>query len=330
MGENLKETVLITGANGFVGSRLCRRLINNGYDVIAGVRLGCDISRIERLVLQYRFGDVENPESLLAMTSGVDYIVHNAGLVKTTDINNFYKINQQGTKNILDAAAKNQRLKKFIYISSMAAAGPSPIGRPLIETDPARPITVYGQSKRGGEEAVTAVKDKINSVILRPSGIYGPGDREMFAFFETLNNRIKPYLGNLKRRIQLTYVDDLALAVSRSLSASTVSGSIYFIAESRSYSYCELVKCLRMAVGRVAIPVYLPGWGVRAIAGLSENIMKLFGRAPMFTIEKANEILCNWEVATQKAKDELGFEAEMPFPEGARETCWWYRLEGWL
>ena len=325
-----RGSVLVTGANGFVGSRLCRRLLSDGYRVIAGVRDGCDGTLIEDLDLEYRFGDVTRPETLPQMVQGINYIVHNAGLVKAKRPETLFDVNQGGTRNILEAAKANPHLKKFIYISSTAAVGPSRPGEPLTETTTPHPVTAYGRSKLAGEKEVLDFIDSVNSVIMRPIGIYGPGDREMFAFFKSLNDRIKPYLGNPVRRIQLVHVDDLALGVSKALQAETRPGSVYFIAEAESYSYYMLVKHLRRAVGRVAIPIYIPGFLVRLMAFLSETLVKAWGKTPMFTAEKANEVLDNWEVSVEKAGRELGFEAEIPFPEGARATVYWYREEGWF
>jgi len=330
MSGDAKGSVLITGANGFVGSRLCQRLIDDGYSVIAGVREGCDATLIYDLDIKYRFGDITNPETLDKMTADVDYIVHNAGLTKTSNYDNFFLVNHVGTENLLNAAKKNGSLKKFILISSLAAVGPSKRGFPLDESASPHPLTAYGRSKLKGEEVVLKVADQVNSVILRPPAIYGPNDKEAFAFFETLNNRIKPYLGDLRRKIQMVHVDDLTLGVSKALEAKTNSGSVYFIAEKESNSYYQLVRALRKAVGRVALPIYFPGWGLKIIAFFSESIMKMFGKSPMFTVEKANEILANWEVSVDKARDELGFESQIDFQTGAKETVWWYREEGWL
>jgi nucleoside-diphosphate-sugar epimerase len=325
-----RGSVLVTGANGFVGSRLCRRLISDGYRVTAGIREGCDGTLIENLDLEYRFGDVTQPETLPGMVEGIDYVVHNAGVVKVKKPETFFDVNKIGTRNILEAVEAASHLKKFVYISSMAAAGPSEPGEPLTEETPPHPATIYGQSKLAAENEVLAVVDSVNSVIIRPPAIYGPGDREMFTFFKSLNDRIKPYLGNPARRIQLVHVDDLAFGVSRALQAETKSGSIYFIAEDESYSYYMLVKYLRRAVGRMALPIYIPGFLVRLMAHLSEGLMKVWGKTPMFTAEKANEILDNWEVSVEKARRELDFEARIHFPEGAQETVYWYREEGWL
>ncbi|MFH2037020.1 MAG: NAD(P)-dependent oxidoreductase [Candidatus Zixiibacteriota bacterium] len=330
MLDETKGTVLITGANGFVGSHLCRRLLDDNYSVIAGVREGCDCSLIEELDIQYRFGDITQPETLEKMTANVDYIIHNAGLTKTDNFDNFFLVNQIGTKNLLNSAMKNLSLKKFILISSLAGVGPSEYGQPLTEDAIPHPLTAYGRSKLRGEEEVLKFSDKINSVIIRPPAIYGPHDKEMLAFFETLNNRIKPYLGNLRRKIQLVHVDDLAYGVSLALKADTISGSVYYIAEKQSYSYCALIRMIRKAVGRVALPIYFPGWGLKIIAFFSQSIFKALGKSPMFTVEKANEILRNWEVSTDKAREELGYESQIDFPTGAQETVWWYREEGWL
>jgi nucleoside-diphosphate-sugar epimerase len=330
MSRGSRESILITGANGFVGSRLCRKLLCENYHVIAGVRDGCDGALIEDLDLEYRFGDVTSPQTLTEMVHDVDYIIHNAGLVKANTADRFFEVNHRGTENILQAAEKNKRLKKFVYISTMAAVGPSRPGRPLNEKSTPHPVTTYGRSKLAGEEEVRRYADRVNSVIIRPPAIYGPGDKEMFSFFNMLNNRIKPYLGNPKRKFQLVHVDDLAQGVSKALSADTKAGSIYFIAESGSYSYYRLVKYLRQAVGRAAIPIYVPGWALKIIALISERAVKKSGKSPMFTVEKADELLANWEVSVTKAEAELGFKSEISFPEGARQTVYWYRDEGWL
>lgn len=330
MVENQKESVLITGANGFVGSRLCRKLLDDGYHVIAGIRENCNRELLAGLDLEFRFGDITCPETLPAMLKDVDYVIHNAGVVKAKNRDLFFKVNHFGAKNIAEASLQNKGLKKFILISSLAAVGPSEKGKPLTEENTPKPLTAYGRSKLAGEEAVLAFKDRIKLSIIRPPGVYGPGDKEMMAFFQIINFRIKPYLGNLRRRLQLVHVDDLCLGISKALRAETESGSIYFIAESKSHGYKELIKYIQQAVNKKGIPLYIPGSLLKVIARVSEAILKALGIPPMFTVEKAKEILGNWEVSTDKAKNELGFESEISFPEGAAETAKWYFKEGWL
>ena len=330
MSESRRETVLVTGANGFVGSRLCRYLRAVGYYPIAGIRRGCDTSLIDELNLDCRYGDITRPETLPDMAKDIDYIVHNAGLVKARRNEQFMEVNQQGTKNLLDASLGNPKLKKFIYVSSMAAVGPSERDIPMTEESPLHPLTAYGRSKAAGEQEVLAMKDRINSVIVRPSGVYGPGDTEMFSFFQVLDNRIRPYLGSWRRKLSLVHVDDLCNAISLALKTETKSGTAYLIAESRSYTYAELVKYLRKAVGRAAFPLYLPGWLVKLVAKITEKSLRSAGKTPMFTVEKACEILADWQISVEKAERELGYKSKIPFPQGAKETFYWYREEGWL
>ena len=158
-----KASVLITGANGFVGSRLCRKFLAEGYHVIAGVRRTADLSLLHELDVTYRYGDITKPETLAEMFTGVDYIIHNAGVTKVKHSRAFFEINEGGTRNVFEAVAKhNPRVKKVVYISSLAAAGPAEDNRPIDENDPPRPITTYGKSKLAGEGVALSFAERFN------------------------------------------------------------------------------------------------------------------------------------------------------------------------
>ena len=243
----------------------------------------------------------------------------------------FFEINEGGTRNVFEAiAAHNPQVKKVIYISSLAAAGPATDNRPLDENDPPRPITVYGQSKLAGEGMALSFAERFNVAILRPSGIYGPGDKEVFTFFQTVNRRLKPCIGNQRRKLQLVHVDDLCLAVFHATSHDTPSGLVCFVAENRSYAMGELVVLLQNASGKKGIPIVVPGFLFKAIAFVSETLFKLVGATPMLTVEKSGELLASWEVSTTRAEQAIGFTSQIPFETGARQTFEWYRKEGWL
>lgn len=323
--------ILITGANGFIGSRLCREFLARQWTVIAGVRKTADLSLLDGLSVEFRYGDVAKPETLPDMVRDVDCIVHNAGLVKAKNRETFFRVNHGGTVNMLDAVVEhNPSLRKFLYISSLAAAGPSRGRRPIRESDPPAPLTLYGESKLAGEMAVKAYADRINVVAVRPPGVYGPGDKEILTFFKTVSRGFRPHLGDVSRKIQLVHVDDLCRGVFAAMTSETDSGSVYFIAENRAYTMKELIDLLSAACGRRGVVLPLPGALFRLIAAVSEIGGRMIGMTPMLTRKKADELLASWEVDTGRAHNDLGFTSTIDFARGARETCEWYRREGWL
>jgi nucleoside-diphosphate-sugar epimerase len=326
-----QPSILITGANGFVGSRLCRTFLDRGFHVIAGVRETSNLSQLAGLEVSYRYGDICQPESLPAMVRGADYVVHNAGIVKARNPDRFFDINQGGTRNLFEAiAAANPAVKKVVYISSLAAAGPSDGASPRAEDDPPDPITTYGRSKLAGERIALSFCDRFTVVAIRPPGVYGPGDKENLAFFQALNLRIKPYIGRTSRKLQLVHVDDLCRGIYLATTTTTPPEAVYFIAEDRSYTMKELIKILRETVGKSALPLYIPAAPFKVIAAVSSRILRLLNVTPMLTTEKAGELLATWEVSTARAKSELAYESSVPFETGARQTFQWYKKEGWL
>ena len=324
-------TVLITGANGFIGSRMVRYFLDRDLRVIAGVRKSADLSLLKDLDIELRYGDITQPESLPAMVRGVDYVIHNAGLVKAKKRETFFAVNEEGTRNLCEAVlAHNPKARKLVCISSLAAAGPSANREPIKESDPPNPITVYGESKLAGERVALTYADRLNVAVVRPPGVYGPGDKEIFGFFQAVYRGIRPAVGDTSRKLQLVHVDDLVRGIYLATITATESGAIYFICEKDAYAFRDLVGHLRAASGRRTIPVPIPGALFRAIAAVSEFAFKLVGATPMLTREKADELLATWEIDTSKARTELGYESAIPFPEGARRTYEWYCKKGWL
>jgi len=328
---NNLPTVLITGANGFVGSRLCRRLLADGYHVVAGVRKTADLSLLADLKVEFRYGDITQADTLPDMVCGVDFVVQNAGVVKAKRPEMFFKVNEAGPRNLFAAlVAHNPAVKRVVMISSIAAVGPSLPDTPRREDDPPNPVTTYGRSKLAGEKVAHEYANRLPLVILRPPGVYGPGDKEILTVFKTVNRRIKPLIGDTRRRLQLVHVDDLCEAVARALRAAVPSGSAYFAAEKDSFTYRQMIDLLALAAGKTTFSLVVPSPLFKLIAALSEFSFKLVGATPMLTREKVRELNSSWEIATDKARQELGFESRIPFEQGARETYAWYRKEGWL
>ena len=324
--------ILVTGANGFVGSHLCEALLDAGYAVRALVRKTSNLKNISGLNLNLTIGDLTDPETLEKAVDGVDAIINNAGLTKALYPERFDIVNAVGTENLLRAMEKsNPRIGKFIQISSAAACGPSESRDPVNEDHNPRPLTAYGKSKLAGERAVLSYKDKFPVVILRPTAIYGPRDTEMLAFFKAIKFGIKPSFGRGDCYTNFTYVKDLAAAAVRALAADTVSGAIYFVAEKRWYSYVEAGDIIAAALGVRAINIYVPVWFMRLAGKLSENMARWRGKPAIFTDDKAVEISQKyWMLDTSKIEKEIGFISPTSLKDGVAETVEWYRRQKWL
>jgi nucleoside-diphosphate-sugar epimerase len=323
---------LVTGANGFVGSHVCEALITAGYSVRALVRKSSDLTNLQGVPVQLAYGDLSDPQSLVAVVEGIDTVINNAGLTKTNNPRDFHTVNALGTENILRATAEhNPGLKRFVQISSTAACGPSATNAPIDELHPPAPLTHYGRSKLDGERAVLSYSEKLPVVILRPSAIYGPRDKEMLLFFKCVKMGIKPAFGYSQNHINFTYVKDLAKAIVPVIESEILSGSIYFVVENRSYCYSEAGDIIAGLLNRKAHNLYVPE-NVVALAGrVSEKIAKLRHKPSIFTREKALEISRKyWLFDPSKAERELGFVAATDFAAGAAETVAWYKEKGWL
>ena len=325
------NSILVTGANGFVGAQLCRKFLESGFHVIAGVRKTANLAMLDGLNVDFRYGDVTSAESLIDMVKNVDYVIHNAGVVKARKKQIFFDVNQKGTANLFEAIGRyNPNVKKVIYVSSLAAAGPSRDGQPVKESDKPNPITSYGSSKLAGETAALSYQDKFNVLSIRPPAIYGPGDKEVFPFFQAVYKGIRPFIGNSSRKLQLVEVGDLCQAFYLAIINDTPSGEICFVAESKAYSMKQLIALMAEACGKKGFRLYIPVFLLYALALVVQTLAAIVGATPMLSLEKAREILSSWEVSTGKAKELFGFSSRVSFEDGARATYDWYLKHGWL
>jgi nucleoside-diphosphate-sugar epimerase len=330
MQDSQVRTVLVTGANGFIGSRVCARLIASGYAVRILCRSTSDLSLLRDIPLEKVIGDITQPQSLPDAVRGVDYIIHLAGLIKAKNRQAFFAVNQGGTLALLNAV-KNHRLdlKKFVLVSSVAASGPAS-GTARRESDPPTPITTYGRSKLAGEEVLAAFHHLFPITIIRPPAVYGPGDKALLTLFAAVNRGLRPYFGGGYNRVQMVYVDDLARGIIAAMESVKSAGRTYFIAEPQAHTVRELIDIMAALLGRKGVPLPLPRWLVNAFAFLSESYFRVLGKPPLFSREKVRELTADWELDVSAARDDLGFVCAYDFNAGAAATIDWYRREGWL
>jgi nucleoside-diphosphate-sugar epimerase len=326
-------TILVTGASGFLGSHVAELLGREGRPVRALVRKSSDVSFLRTLPnVELAYGAVEDRASLSAAVRGVAAVVHAAGLVKAHGPDEFEAVNVGGTRNLLDAVgAEANGLRRFVLVSSLAAVGPSADGRPV---DPSRtePVTHYGRSKRRAEDVVRERAAEVPSVILRPPMIYGPRDRESFAFFKTVSRGMLPKLGDGTNTMSVIFATDAASACVRAIDADVPSGEAFFIDDGRIYVWRDMLDDIERALGRRAIwRAGVPFPILRAAAAASEAVGRLTGKAVMLTRDKVNELSApHWVCDSSDARQRLGWRPEVDWAEGTRRAAAWYRQAGWL
>jgi len=321
----------VTGGTGFVGSHLVEALLGRGFEVRCLVRDPADLKWLTGLDVELVVGDCSDPEGLKGSTAGADYVFHVAGLTKAVDPRDYYTVNSDGARNMAEAALRdNNGLKKFVLVSSQAAAGPSQAGVPRKEDDPPSPVTDYGKSKLLAEKYLTGLKDELPVAIVRPPSVYGPRDRDIYTFFKLVSRGVRTSF-NDERLISFCYVKDLAEGIIAAALKDTDSGEAFFIAHDRPLGWDEIGEAVAAALGVRARRVALPIAALSLVALVSEGVSALTGRPALMNRQKMAEIRQRyWVVDTAKAKAVLGFEAAVDFRAGAMLTARWYREHGWL
>ena len=332
MSQGGARQVLVTGGTGFVGSHLVERLLRNGYAVTCLVRDLRRLGWLEGMDVQLIQGDCTRPETLVDAVRGVSFVFHCAGLTKAIRARNYYIVNHNGTKNLLEACARyNFAIEKFILVSSQAAAGPSPDGRPVDETTIPHPVSDYGKSKLLAEEEALTYKDRFPVLIIRPPSVYGPRDTDVYELFRWASRGVTIEMTGEARYFNLCYVEDLTAALLLSAGHGTKSGSVYFVAEKRAYSWSEFMAVLLSTGGVKARTIKLP-YGAAYLVGFASEIASLFTQRPaLANRQKVREAAQRyWLCDVDKTENELRFRAEYPLQKGLELTWQWYRKNSWL
>jgi dihydroflavonol-4-reductase len=324
--------VLVTGGTGFIGSHLIETLLQKGIQVRCLLRKSSNLKWIKSLPVEYAWGDCRDRVSLKEAVKGVDQVFHSAGVTRAVRRETFFEINAYGTENLIRACLEhNPDLQKFIYVSSQAAAGPSPNGNRKKETDVCQPVSPYGQSKRMGEELALSHEHKLPLLILRPSAVYGPRERDIYFFFRLLSKGIHLCASNPDQHISLCYVQDLVQAIFLAAETRPSRGEIFFVSDGQDYPIEKVGDAFAQALGTHAFRLCVPKWILLGIASFSEYVSQVSQKPPLINRGKVEELVQrNWVCDITKAKTVLSYTPGTPLARGAQLTVDWYRKENWL
>ena len=303
----------ITGANGFIGRHVCERFAADGWSVRPIIRRDIEQGRLGELI------------------TGADVVIHVAGATRAPSAAMLRESNVELTRQVVDRA-RESRVRRFVFISSQAAAGPAHSAEDVVTEESApSPIEAYGRSKLDAERVVGAMVGELEHVIIRPASVYGPGDRDFLAMFRLARRGLAIHAGNRDQLISIVHVHDLVDMIARAATATAVNRT-FFVANDEPVRWRELFRMAAECAGRTIVAdVNLPRPLVTVGAMVGDAVASLGRRAGLLTSEKA--MLAQppyWICSNARAKRELGFASRIDLEAGLRETYEWYVSNGWL
>jgi len=320
--------VMITGASGFIGRRLRAALLQQGVDVISLRRPASPETKEGRSV-SADYADQERLNEIIEAERPA-LIFHVAGATKGVTYADFQRANVMPTENLLQACkTADHSPQRFVFVSSLAAYGPTSLEAPLEESAPRQPMEHYGRSKAEAEEAVEAAG--LPFTIVRPGGVYGPGDVDYFEVFKMAAKGWNTFFGNRHRLFSAVYVDDLIDAILTAAQHEHTVNKGYFISAGEPLSWQQFQGAVVEASGRSARELDLPEFLVSWAAWGGELVTKIDGRPRLFNRQKAAMgAQPAWTCRATAAERDFGFAPKVDLKTGIDRAFEWYRAEGWI
>jgi nucleoside-diphosphate-sugar epimerase len=329
--------ILITGASGFIGSFIVEEALNRGFETWAAVRRSSSLDFLHDERIHLIELNLSSKEQLVEQLrgKGFDYVVHAAGVTKCLNKADFRRINTEGTKNLVEALMEvKMPLKRLVYLSSLSVFGAIKEKMPyeeIREDDTPQPNTEYGRSKLAAEQYLSSLGSKLPYVILRPTGVYGPREKDYFMMAKSIKQHIDFAVGFQRQDITFVYVTDVVQAVFLALENGK-TGHKYFLSDGEVYQSTTFSDLIHKELGRPWwLRITAPTWVLRILTFFGEYAGRVSGKVTVLNNDKYNILKQrNWRCDITPAREELGYEPKVKLKEGVRTTIAWYKENRWL
>ncbi|MCA9471133.1 MAG: SDR family NAD(P)-dependent oxidoreductase [Nitrospirales bacterium] len=329
------KRVLVTGATGFVGSRLARRLMQKGASVRALVRQSSNRETAEDLKrngIEVCYGDITDRQSISDAVKHVEYIFHIAALFRSAKHAEsvFYEVNVEGTRNVL-SAAERENVKRVVHCSTGGVHSHIP-HPPATEEEPYRPGDIYQLTKCEGEKLAKErfTSGRVKGTIIRPAMIWGQGDTRTLKLFRGVARRRFPIIGSGRTLTHWVDVEDLAEGFILAAEQEAAIGQTYILAGEKSVSLEELVRTISRIAGVRPLPFKIPARPVQLLGSLTEAICKPLNLEPILYRRRVDFFTKTRSFDSSKARKDLGFAPRRSFEAEVQNIFDWYEQHGWL
>ena len=346
--------ILVTGASGFIGSYIVEEGLRQGHQVWAGVRKSSSKAYLQDERIRFACLDLSSKarlaEQLCALKAemggcGWDVVVHAAGATKCLHAQDFYRTNYDGTVHLVEALREAGMMpSRLVYLSSLSVFGAireQPVRKPtqdnpwvyapILGTDSPEPNTEYGRSKWKAEQWLAEQKD-VPYTILRPTGVYGPREKDYFLMAQSIKQHTDFSVGFKPQEITFVYVMDVVQAVFKCIVSPQAVGRAYFLSDGQVYNSRRFSDLLQQSMGNPwVLHIKAPLWFLRIVCALSGTLSKVTGRMNALNMDKYHILSQrNWQCDIEPAKRDFGYEPQWPLERGVQTAVRWYRENGWL
>ena len=325
------KRLLVVGAGGFIGGFICSEGLRRGMKVTAAVRETTSRRYLTDPALEFLVLDYDDPEAMeqaIAACEPWDFVIHNLGATKAATFPELNLVNFEYLRRMVEALKKTgHEPQNFLYMSSLSALGPGDEKgyTPLSAATVPNPNTRYGLSKIKAEQYLE-FQAGIPYVIFRPTGVYGPHEKDYLMMIKSIDSHFDFGVGYRKQLLTFIYVDDLVNAMFDALAAG-VTGRKYIISEERSYTQKEFRDIVAEELGgKFVIPVKLPMWAVWVASFVAEKIGHFRAKPSTLNRDKFKIMKQrNWQADVSDAVRDFGFRSRVDLREGIRRTVAAYK-----